>query len=46
MFNPDLFTDALLFGFIFAEVVGLVIFGIPEYIKTKKAKTKKVRKSH
>ena len=46
MFNPDLFTDALLFGFIFAEAVGLVIFGIPEYIKIKKAKAKKVRKGH
>ena len=46
MFNPDLFTDALLFGFIFATVVGLVIFGIPEYIKIKKVKTKKARKSH
>lgn len=46
MFNPDLFSDAILFGFIFAEVVGFVIFGIPEYIKIKKAKVKKARKSH
>lgn len=46
MFNPDLFANALLFGFVFAEAVGLVIFGIPEYIKIKKAKAKKVRKSH
>lgn len=46
MFNSDLFADALLFGFIFAEAVGLVIFGIPEYIKIKKAKTRKARKSH